>query len=80
MLPVTVECYAGHRGEQTPRLVIIGDQRIGVLEVLDSWLAPEHRYFRLRGSDHRTYLLRHNVQADTWEVTMFMSGAPPRET
>jgi hypothetical protein len=80
MLPVTVECYAGHRGEQTPRLVIIGDQRIGVLEVLDQWLAPEHRYFRLRGSDHHTYLLRHNVADDTWEVTMFMSGGPPRET
>jgi hypothetical protein len=49
-LSVCVECYAGHRGEQTPRGLILGDRRIGVAEVLDVWLAPEYRYFKLRGA------------------------------
>jgi hypothetical protein len=53
-LAVRVECYAGHRGEQTPRALILGDRRIVVSEVLDAWLAPEHRYFKLRGDDGDT--------------------------
>ena len=68
---VGVECYAGHRGEQTPRTLILGDRRIVVTEVLDAWLAPDHRYFKLRGADGDTYLVRHDEQSNTWELTMF---------
>jgi hypothetical protein len=71
LLTVVVECYAGHRGEQTPRALILGDQRIAVVEVLDAWLAPDHRYFKLRGADGDTYLVRHDERSDTWELTMF---------
>jgi hypothetical protein len=71
LLTVGVECYAGHRGEQMPRTLILGDRRIAVVEVLDAWLAPDHRYFKLRGADGDTYLVRHEERADTWELTMF---------
>jgi hypothetical protein len=71
---VDVECYAGHRGEQTPRRLILGDRRIDVAEVLDAWLAPEYRYFKLRGADGDTYLLRHDERSHTWELTMFRAG------
>jgi hypothetical protein len=73
LLSVDVECYAGHRGEQTPRTLILGDRRIAVAEVLDAWLAPDHRYFKLRGEDGDTYLVRHDERSDTWELTMFRS-------
>ena len=69
-LRVGVECYAGHRGEQTPRTLILGDRRIAVTELLDAWLAPEYRYFKLKGADG-TYLIRHDERFDTWELTMF---------
>jgi len=68
---IGVECYAGHRGEQAPRSLILGDRRVAVAEVLDAWLAPDHRYFKLRGSDGDTYLVRHDERANTWELTMF---------
>ena len=71
LLNVNVECYAGHRGEQTPRTLILGDRRIAVVEVLDAWLAPDHRYFKLRGADGDTYLVRHDERSDIWELTMF---------
>ena len=48
LLTIRVECYAGHRGEQTPRVLILGDRRVEVTEVVDAWLAPEHRYFKFR--------------------------------
>jgi hypothetical protein len=68
---VTVECYAGYRGEETPRAFTIGERRIEVSEVLDAWLAPDHRYFKLKDADGHTYVLRHDVAADEWELTLF---------
>jgi hypothetical protein len=70
-LRLDVDCYAGHRGEQTPRTLILGGHRIDVAEVVDAWLAPEYRYFKLRGADGDTYLVRHDERSDTWELTMF---------
>jgi hypothetical protein len=71
LLTVRVECYAGHRGEQTPRTLILGDRRIAVAEVVDAWLAPDYRYFKLRGDDGDTYLVRHDERSSAWELTMF---------
>ena len=71
LLTVGVECYAGHRGEQTPRTLILGDRRIDVVETVDAWLAPDYRYFKLRGDDGNTYLVRHDERSSTWELTMF---------
>jgi hypothetical protein len=71
LLSVGVECYAGHRGEQTPRTLILGDRRIVVAEVVDAWLALDYRYFKLRGTDGNTYLVRHDERSSTWELTMF---------
>jgi len=70
-LTVGIECYAGHRGEETPRTLILGDHRVDVAEVIDAWLAPEYRYFKLRGADGNTYLVRHDERSDTWQLTMF---------
>jgi len=71
LLSVGVECYSGHRGEQTPRTLILGDRRIAVAEMLDAWLAPDYRYFKLKGADGSTYLVRHDERSDIWELTIF---------
>jgi hypothetical protein len=68
---IAVECYAGHRGEQTPRTLILRDRRIAVAELLDAWLAPDHRYFKLKGGDGDTYIVRHDEQRGIWELTMY---------
>jgi hypothetical protein len=73
-LTIAVDCYAGHRGEQTPRTLTLGDRRIVVEEVLDAWLAPDHRYFKLRGTDGDTYLVRHDERVNTWELTMYRAA------
>lgn len=76
LLAVPVECYAGYRGEQTPRRVLLGDRTVQVTEVLDQWLAPDHRYFKVRGDDGHMYILRHDTAEDRWELTLFHRGAP----
>jgi len=37
---------SGYRGEETPRRILVEDHVVEVEEVLDRWLAPDHRYFR----------------------------------
>jgi hypothetical protein len=73
-LTIEVECYAGHRGEQTPRALTLAGRRIEVAAVLDAWLAPDHRYFKLKGADGDTYFVRHDERAHAWELTMFRAA------
>ena len=66
-----VECYSGHRGEETPRVLQIDERRIGVDEVLDAWLGPDHRYFKVKGDDGDMYIIRQDTTTGSWELTMF---------
>ncbi|OOG25420.1 hypothetical protein B1C78_06650 [Thioalkalivibrio denitrificans] len=59
-IKIVVECHAGYRGEEEPRALRIGERRTVVEEILDRWLAPDHRYFKLRCDDGGVYLLRHD--------------------
>ena len=76
-MTLRVECHAGHRGEETPRRFWLGSRCLEIVEVVDRWLAPEHRYFKVRGEDDATYILRHDEDAQTWELIMF-DGAGTR--
>jgi hypothetical protein len=75
LLAIDVECYAGYMGEQTPRVILLGEQRLQVAEILDQWLAPTHRYFKLLAKDGHTYIVRHDVVTGRWELTMFRKGS-----
>jgi hypothetical protein len=74
MFRIRVECYAGYRGEETPRRLFIGERPIEVVTILDRWLGPDHRYFKLRGDDDGLYILRHDSETDTWELILYDSG------
>lgn len=73
---VSVDCYAGHRGEETPRRVSFGRRTVALVELLDLWLGPGHRYFKMRGADHAIYILRHDTRRERWEL--FFYDAPPK--
>lgn len=64
-------CYAGYRGEQEPREFSLGKRSVRVIEVVDRWIAPDHRYFKCRGSDGDIYILRQDTATDCWELTMY---------
>jgi len=70
-LSLQVECYSGYRGEETPRRFLIGTRNIEVLDVIDQWLEPDNRYFKVRGDDNGIYILRHDVAFNRWELTLF---------
>lgn len=70
-MKIHVSCYAGYRGEETPRAISIGENLIRVEEVLDQWLVPDHRYFKCRGDDGGVYLIRHDVASGQWQLVYF---------
>ena len=65
-MKIRVECYSGYKGEETPRRLIIGEQEIGVVKVLDQWLAPDHRYFKVEGDNGSIYIVRHDMTSLQW--------------
>lgn len=66
-----VECYSGYRGEELPRRLFLNQREIRVKEILDRWLAPDHRYFKLSGENGNVYIVRHDVASGRWELAMF---------
>ena len=72
MFALSVECYAGYRGEETPVRFRLGDRVIEIDEVLDCWLAPDHRYFKVRTAEG-IYILRNDMTSGEWELVSFMT-------
>jgi hypothetical protein len=73
-IAVRVECYAGHKGEETPRRFFLDGRAIEVAEIVDQWLAPDHRYFKLCDPHGATWILRHDTRTGRWELTMYERG------
>jgi len=82
---VDVESHAGYRGKETPRRFRLGERQVEISEVVDSWLAPNHRYFKVQDTQGDLYILRNDVPADRWELTWFgcttvgWAGPPARQ-
>jgi hypothetical protein len=36
--------------------------------VLDRWLDPAHRYFKVQAEDGRKFILRHDTASGDWEL------------
>jgi len=70
-MEIKVECYAGYRGEETPRRIWIGKRKIEIKEILDRWLAATHRYFKIHGDDNAIYILRHSSESWEWDMTFY---------
>ena len=73
-MQIRVNCYAGYRGEETPRSIIMADNTIEVMELQDRWLAPDHRYFKIIGEDNATYIIRHETATRQWQLVFYQSA------
>jgi hypothetical protein len=57
-----------------PVQFILGPKRITVIEIIDRWPSVDHSYFKLQADDGNLYILRHDENADQWEMTYFQAG------
>ncbi|WP_290649201.1 hypothetical protein [Aquisalimonas sp.] len=72
-LAITVEAYSGYRNDEHPRRFRLGRRWFEVHEILDRWLSPEQRYFKVRADDGCIYILCHDEQQG-WSLHLFDSG------
>ena len=79
-LRVRVECegqtaagLCGTASESHPARFFFGRRQVKAVDVIDRWLAQDHRYFKLRGDDNGTYILRHDLPTNCWELTLYSS-------
>jgi hypothetical protein len=66
-----VECYSGYRGEETPRSIRFETRNVEVREILDQWIGPDHRYFKVRGDDDAVYIIRHDSVTWDWDLIYY---------
>jgi len=67
---VTVEAYAGYKGEETPRAFTLDGVRISVDEILSRWYTETHSCFRIHAGDGQRYVLRYDLNEEVWELVM----------
>lgn len=67
---IEVEAYSGYKADERPKRFKWKQRYIGVEEVLDRWYGEDADYFRVRGDDGTTYLLRHLRHQAEWELIM----------
>ena len=73
---IAVECYSGHRADERPVAFTLRDRRFEVEQIVDRWYEgglepgrPELRYFKVRTTEGRLFLLRYNTLFDAWTTT-----------
>lgn len=72
MFRVGVLATAGPTGERQPLQIDFGTRQVQVAEVLDRWFGEGYCYFKVKGSDSATYVLRHDEQAAVWEIALYL--------
>jgi hypothetical protein len=73
-LIIRVVCYAGYKGEETPKHFYVGERKVVVVEIIDRWLSPDLSYFKVKGNDSDVYIIRYDIKSDHWEMTMYQAG------
>lgn len=79
--PVTVETAPAELpGEPLPLRFHLGRRSLDAKAILDQWPGADHLYVKLLASDGATYILRHDLARDCWQLVLFERVGPNRAT
>lgn len=65
-----VTTYAGYKADERPKEFTLGSATHQVREIVDRWYGQDHAYFKVIADDGHLYLIRHDLAADEWELTL----------
>lgn len=69
---VEVIAYSGYRNEEIPKTIMLHNQRIEVVEILDSWVEEgiedraRKRFFKVKGNDGSLYKIYYDEKEMEW--------------
>ena len=67
-MPALVECHSGYQYAQRPAAFFWQGEKKLVEAILDQWLTPAARSFRVITQDQQIFELHFRVDLDAWEV------------
>ena len=71
---VTVQTYAGYRGDERPISFTLEGRILRIMDIVDRWYDPDHNIFKVLADDGGIYLLRYDMNADNWELDVSPNG------
>lgn len=74
---ITVQTYSGYKADEKPISFTVVDRKFEVREILDQWRGEDHTYFKVIADDGNLYIIRHNKEADDWEMVMMDAVKKP---
>jgi hypothetical protein len=69
---IKVIAYSGYKGEQSPRVFVLHNEKIEVIEILSSWVEEgldnrkRKRFFKVQGSDGYRYKIYYDEKVKKW--------------
>jgi len=69
---IEVIAYSGHRGEDTPRIILVHEKKVEVVEVLRRWIEEtaedrsRRRFFVFKGSDGAIHKIFYDEGTMEW--------------
>ena len=70
-IKIIVKCDSGYRVDETPKSIQFDALIVEVKEILDRWISPDHRYFKVLGDDQAVYIIRQETATMQWELTYY---------
>ena len=70
---ISVQTYAGYKGDERPVSFTREGRTFRIMEIVDRWYDPDYNCYKVLADDGTTCLLRHDMNADVWE----MEGTQP---
>jgi len=65
-----VETYSGYKADERPVSFALHDKVFKVKECIDQWYGEGYAYFKVKADDGCTYIMRHHMDNDQWELIM----------
>ncbi len=73
LVPVTVQAYAGHKADETPRAFDLEGRRVTVRQIVDRWYQagrdpalPSASYFKVRSADGNLFVIKRDNESQRW--------------
>src|SRR5690349_20866195 len=73
-IPVHVDEYSGHVGNQRPRSFTLDEQVYDIAAVIDQWYEALAAYFKVQTNEGKVYLLLYDGAADEWTLQSGFDG------
>lgn len=68
VIQVKLESPVGSASAGKPVSFSLFDRVFAVGEILDIWYGADHTYYKLVADDGNIYIIKHNLDADAWEL------------